>query len=205
MTNKSHFYKTPVPLFYFPLSCRLSGREPAGTFWADSRFFSTKNLHSGARAFTLLQLSKAHTEFPCKVMVLHVIMDAHSHASRWRKVHSIVCVCVQATARSAARGSVEDLCFHQVFKLTPTNESCFRDTSASLSIVPRQHPPAFSCSSWLWLPQQSVVGAWICEIHSDRLCNAVNFWHESGPKHRPNVSEFQVTRSCVYVRSGLLL
>lgn len=29
-------------------------------------------------------------------------------------------------------------------------------------------------------------GAWICETHSDRLCIAGDFWHESGPKHGPN-------------------
>lgn len=117
----------------------------------------------GPRIFPMLQLSKAHTELPCKVMGLHVVVDPHSCFSWLRKVHSTVCACVQATAWSDARGfyrrnNTFDFTRYSSWLLPMKAASETLFISASPSIVPRQHPPAVSCSSSLWLPWQSACG-----------------------------------------------
>lgn len=54
----------------------------------------------------------------------------------------------------------EDFYFHQILKLTPTNESCFRDAlyQCLCAYCAQAAAISISWSSWLWLPQKSALG-----------------------------------------------
>lgn len=148
------------------LSCGWGGLT--GTFWVDSRFSSDKNLHSEALSFHyVIQVPKQIGNFPAKSRFYMLPRTYTAALAGWEKsTHSLCSGSGNSTASCQGVLQKEDFCFHQVFKLTSTNESCFRDTIYQClpAYCVKAATTSISCSSCLQLPQQSAL---VC----------CNLWH----------------------------